>query len=70
MLWGVTRLSKKYFGYCIWHCVKYPEIPTFSDPYFPVNGQNRIGFCRYGNTIFMIVEFNFKNFHNSKTVTI
>ena len=29
------------------HCVKYPEIQAFFDPYFPVYGQNRIRIFQY-----------------------
>ena len=29
------------------HCVKYPEMQAFSDPYFPVYGQDRIRFRPY-----------------------
>ena len=29
------------------HCVKYAEIRAFSDPYFPVCGQDRIGIFPY-----------------------
>ena len=42
MLGSVTILRTKFLGYYIWHWIKYLEMKVFSDPYFPVYGQNRI----------------------------
>ena len=46
--YGCNEIKKEILGLLyLSHCVKYPKMQAFSDPYFSVYGQNRIRFCPY-----------------------